>query len=150
FCDICEKRGHSMRECHLYLGSQNLGKKARRRANRKNEKLLSNHIEKVDWKTIGKVNGLGKEKETLQTPKRFIKQELNEASIVEEGKCKKIVEGGKSKKIVEGGKSKKIVEEEKCKKIAEEEKCKKIVNEGKCKKNKWLERRSRLSRKFRA
>ncbi|CAG8614020.1 18462_t:CDS:1, partial [Acaulospora morrowiae] len=117
FCDICEKWGHFMRECHLYNKSQNLGKKARQRANRKNEKLLSNHIEKVDWKTIGKVNGLGKEKETLQAPKKFIKQELNEASIVEEVKCKKIVEGEKCKKIVDGN-CKKIVEGN-CKKTVE-------------------------------
>ncbi|CAG8597891.1 13971_t:CDS:1 [Funneliformis caledonium] len=71
FCEVCNGVGHLWKECPKSQNTVFLGKKSRQRERRKEKKLLSNNIENVDWETIGKVNGLGKEKET---PKRFTRR----------------------------------------------------------------------------
>ncbi|CAG8488725.1 13849_t:CDS:1 [Acaulospora colombiana] len=86
FCDVCNKEGHFIRDCRVHFWScekVNLAKKSRQKERKSNEKLLCNHMEKVDWKTIGRVNGLSKEKETLQTPKKFIKQKTQQLNVAE-------------------------------------------------------------------
>ncbi|CAG8440475.1 5084_t:CDS:1 [Ambispora leptoticha] len=86
----CLKCGasHSFKECPLYFGPNNFGKKqkSRLRKNRIEKKLLSNHINDVDWKTIGRVNKLGKEQETLYTPKKYIKPENQQSNGMGGGK----------------------------------------------------------------
>src|SRR6266540_3440608 len=56
FCEVCDKEGHLWKECPESQNNVSRGKKSRQRARRKEKNLLSNHIDKVDWETIGRVN----------------------------------------------------------------------------------------------